>query len=47
LSALGKPENAPDWLKAVWVNDDPMFILYEPQRIENRESSIEDRGSNR
>jgi Dolichyl-phosphate-mannose-protein mannosyltransferase len=31
LSALGKPENAPDWLKAVWVNDDPVFILYEPQ----------------
>jgi hypothetical protein len=47
LSALGKPENAPDWLKAIWVNDDPMFILYEPQRIESRESSIEDRGSNR
>jgi Dolichyl-phosphate-mannose-protein mannosyltransferase len=47
LSALGKPENAPDWLKAVWVNDDPVFILYEPQRIESRESSIEDRGSNR
>src|SRR5215813_4286372 len=31
LSALGKPENAPDWLKAVWVNDDPVFILYKPQ----------------
>ena len=31
LSALGKPETAPDWLKAVWVNDDPVFILYEPQ----------------
>jgi Dolichyl-phosphate-mannose-protein mannosyltransferase len=31
LSALGKPENAPEWLKAVWVNDDPMFILYQPQ----------------
>jgi pimeloyl-ACP methyl ester carboxylesterase len=31
LSALGKPETAPDWLKAVWANDDPVFILYEPQ----------------
>jgi dolichyl-phosphate-mannose-protein mannosyltransferase len=31
LSALGKPEKAPDWLKAVWVNEDPVFILYQPQ----------------
>jgi Dolichyl-phosphate-mannose-protein mannosyltransferase len=31
LSALGKPEKAPQWLKAVWVNDDPVFILYKPQ----------------
>jgi len=31
LSALGKPETAPDWLKAVWINDDPVFILYQPQ----------------
>jgi hypothetical protein len=31
LSALGKPEKAPEWLKAVWVNSDPVFILYEPQ----------------
>jgi hypothetical protein len=42
LSALGKPEKAPEWLKAVWVNDDPMFILYKPQRMENRESRIEE-----
>src|SRR5262245_45129505 len=35
LSALGKPETAPDWLKAVWVNDDPWFILYQPQ-LSNR-----------
>src|SRR5215813_9375894 len=35
LSALGKPESAPDWLKAVWVNDDPVFILYQPQ-LSNR-----------
>ncbi len=35
LSALGKPENAPDWLKAVWANDDPVFILYKPHRIED------------
>ena len=46
LSALGKPQSAPDWLKAVWINDEPVFILYEPQRVEDRESSIEDRGSN-
>lgn len=31
LSALGKPEKAPDWLEAVWVNDDPVFILYKPR----------------
>jgi hypothetical protein len=31
LSALGKPEKAPEWLKAVWVNEDPVFILYELQ----------------
>jgi hypothetical protein len=31
LSSLGKPENAPDWLKAVWFNDEPVFILYKPQ----------------
>lgn len=46
LSALGKPEKAPDWLKPVWVNDEPVFILYQPQRIEDRGSSTEDRGSN-
>jgi hypothetical protein len=34
LSALGKPENAPDWLKAVWINDQPAFILYQPQLID-------------
>jgi hypothetical protein len=37
LSALGKPEKAPDWLKAVWINQEPAFILYKPQRIENKE----------
>ncbi len=31
LAALGDPKKAPDWLKAVWVNDDPMFILYKPE----------------
>ncbi len=31
LSALGKPEKAPEWLKAVWVYEDPVFILYQPQ----------------
>jgi hypothetical protein len=46
LSALGRPKNAPDWLKAVWINDQPVFILYEPQRVEDRESSIENRGPN-
>ncbi|HEX5080700.1 MAG TPA: glycosyltransferase family 39 protein [Blastocatellia bacterium] len=39
LSALGKPEKAPEWLKAVWINEDPIFILYKPL------SGIEDRGS--
>jgi len=34
LSALGKPEKAPEWLKAVWVNDDPVFILYKPQSLQ-------------
>jgi hypothetical protein len=31
LAALGKPDKAPRWLKAVWVNDAPLFILYKPQ----------------
>ncbi len=30
LAALGDPEKAPDWLKDVWVNDDPLFVLYQP-----------------
>jgi hypothetical protein len=46
LSALGNPKDAPDWLKAVWINDDPLFILYEPLKVQDRESSIENRGSN-
>jgi dolichyl-phosphate-mannose-protein mannosyltransferase len=33
LSDLGKPEKAPYWLKPVWVNDEPLFILYQPQSI--------------
>src|SRR5215831_308542 len=36
LSALGKPEKAPEWLKAVWVNDDPVFILYKPQSPQSK-----------
>jgi hypothetical protein len=31
LAALGDPKNAPDWLKPVWVSDDPLFILYKPE----------------
>jgi hypothetical protein len=31
LASLGDPKNAPEWLKAVWVNDDPKFILYKPE----------------
>jgi len=46
LSALGDPEKVPEWLKAVWVNEDPVFILYKPQRIEDRGSRMEERGSN-
>jgi len=30
LKALGDPKKAPDWLKAVWINDDPDLILYRP-----------------
>jgi hypothetical protein len=30
LSGLGDPKNAPPWLKAVWMNDETMFILYKP-----------------
>ncbi|MBO0858135.1 MAG: glycosyltransferase family 39 protein [Chloracidobacterium sp.] len=47
LSELGKPETAPEWLKAVWVNQDPVFILYKPHGTEGgQESRIEDGGSN-
>jgi Dolichyl-phosphate-mannose-protein mannosyltransferase len=31
LAPLGKPKNAPDWLQAVWANDDPTFVLYAPK----------------
>ena len=30
LAPLGDPKTAPDWLQAVWTNDDPKFILYKP-----------------
>jgi hypothetical protein len=28
LAPLGNPKKAPDWLEPVWMNDDPVFILY-------------------
>ncbi len=31
LASLGDPKHAPPWLKAMWVNDDPIFILYKPE----------------
>ena len=31
LAALGDPKKAPGWLRAAWVNDDPLFILYKPE----------------
>jgi hypothetical protein len=31
LTSLGDPKNAPPWLKVAWVNDQPMFILYQPK----------------
>jgi dolichyl-phosphate-mannose-protein mannosyltransferase len=30
LAPLADPKNTPEWLKAAWVNDDPVFILYKP-----------------
>jgi 4-amino-4-deoxy-L-arabinose transferase-like glycosyltransferase len=30
LTSLGDPEQAPPWLRAVWVNEEPPFILYQP-----------------
>ncbi len=38
LASLADPKSAPDWLKAVWVNDDPEFILYRPEVAGERES---------
>ncbi len=32
LTSLGDPKKAPGWLRAAWVNDDPMFILYKPEK---------------
>jgi len=32
LKALGDPKKAPEWLKAVWENEDPDLILYQPVR---------------
>lgn len=31
LTPLGDPKNAPAWLKAVWVYENPVFILYKPE----------------
>jgi hypothetical protein len=31
LIPLADPKNAPGWLKPVWVNNDPVFILYKPE----------------
>ena len=31
LASLSDPKKAPHWMKAVWVNDDPEFILYQPE----------------
>jgi|SRR5262245_23674653 len=31
LTPLGEPKSAPPWLKAVWVNENPVFILYKPE----------------
>jgi hypothetical protein len=33
LSALGDPKKAPAWLTPVWVNTDPLFILYQPKEM--------------
>ncbi|HKX29330.1 MAG TPA: glycosyltransferase family 39 protein [Blastocatellia bacterium] len=30
LAPLGDPTKAPDWIKAVWMNSDPLLILYKP-----------------
>lgn len=30
LAPLGDTKTAPDWLHAAWSNDDPKFILYQP-----------------
>jgi hypothetical protein len=38
LAALGKPDKAPGWLQAVWVNDDPIFILYKPQLSQSQQT---------
>jgi hypothetical protein len=36
LTSLGDPKNAPSWLKVAWVNDQPMFILYQPKGVESQ-----------
>lgn len=33
LKKLGDPENAPDWLKPVWVYEPTKFILYQPVKV--------------
>ncbi|HWQ33449.1 MAG TPA: glycosyltransferase family 39 protein [Blastocatellia bacterium] len=37
LKPLGDPKTAPAWLRAVWVNKKPLYILYQPVRetVEN------------
>ncbi|MDQ3650219.1 MAG: glycosyltransferase family 39 protein [Acidobacteriota bacterium] len=31
LAMLKDPRNAPPWLRAVWVNSNPAFVLYQPR----------------
>jgi hypothetical protein len=31
LKPLGDPDKAPDWLRAAWVSEEPLFILYQPR----------------
>jgi hypothetical protein len=31
LKPLGDPDKAPNWLRAAWVSEEPLFILYQPR----------------
>lgn len=39
LASLKNPQNAPSWLKPVWMNAELSYILYKPERVAENEQN--------